>query len=361
MVGMNNLLKDKHGRYIKYLRISVTDRCNLRCIYCMPESGIKLIDRDEILSYSEIIRIAKIFINLGVEKIRITGGEPLIREDINNLITDLINISADISVAITTNGTLLDRYVKDFATAGLKKINVSLDTLNETKYANITRNNFFKPNRILENIEKALKLGINDIKINSVIVNPNDEENIFNLIRIALALQISVRFIEVMPTSSLVNETVSYIECGEINNNLNNYFLNNTEGNNKSFSEKIINILRSFGKVKKVNNLNELGPAIYFNVNDSVGKVGIISNDINYCQFCNRVRLTSDGKLKLCLYSDKSIDIKNFLRNSYTDLEIAEEIRKYIMNKPYNKFSSLSIKNNNQLILLPEFMNKIGG
>lgn len=351
---MKNSLIDNYGREIKYLRLSVTDRCNLRCIYCMPKEGIKLLGKDEILSFSEIVRIVRLFAELNIKKIRLTGGEPLIREDIDNLVESLIASTPDIDYGITTNGTLLDRHYKKFADFGLNKINISLDTLDAKKYSLLTRNNLYSPQIILGYIDKAIKYGLKDIRINSVISDFNDKEDIKNLVSLALDKKIRVRFIEAMSTNKLPND---YIECGRTNYQHGQDLLIDGH-NNDIFHHNITDVLNQFGTVSKVDHLNELGPASYYSIDGGKGLIGIISNGASYCNSCNRVRLTSEGRLKLCLYSEKSLNLKKLLRSGCSDLKISQIIKKYINNKPGNKFSNNNCKNK---ILLPEYMNKVGG
>jgi len=357
---MTDELIDIHGRKINYLRISITDRCNLRCFYCMPKDGIKLIDRNEILSYSEIIRTAKIFADLGIKKIRITGGEPLVRAGAGLFIRDLLKTATDIDLAITTNGTYLDKYIDDLASAGLGGINVSLDTLNENQYCKITRSNIFGPDDIINNIKKALELGIKDIKINSVLTGFDDEKDIYDLINLALNLNIDIKFIEMMPVNSLVRANVREIECGKTSN-LDNDCRSNFVMESIGINKKVLNVLKHFGDIEKASERKGFGPAIYYKVNNYRASIGVISNSAKHCESCNRIRLTSDGKLKLCLYSDPILDIKKLLRTGSTDSEISKNIKDSVKNKPLNRWSNLNPENINNKAAIPEFMNKIGG
>ena len=357
---MKDELTDSFGRKINYLRISITDRCNLRCFYCMPEHGIKLIDKSEILSYSEIMRIVKIFSNLGIKKIRITGGEPLIREGAADFIENLLKTAAGIDLAITTNGIYLDKYIENLASASLGGINISLDTLDREQYCKITRNSIFSPDDIINNIKKALKLGIKDIKINSVLSGLNDKKDIFDLISLALNLQIDVKFIELMQVSSIERINIAEIECGETNKYENDsgavYFKENF-----SINEKVLNVLKCFGNVENITESKGFGPAVYYRLSNSPANIGVVSNSGKHCESCNRVRLTSDGRLKPCLYSNSILDIKKLLRTGSSDSEIINEIKNIINGKPLNKWSSLTSQNNHNKAIIPEFMNRIGG
>jgi GTP 3',8-cyclase len=357
---MGYILQDKFGRLINYARISITDRCNLRCFYCMPASGIKLISRSEVLSYSEIIRMSKIFGSLGINKIRITGGEPLVRKEANKLICDLLKSGNNTDIAVTTNGTNLNKYIDSFSKAGLKKINISLDTLNADQYHKITRSNMFSPVQIVGYLKEALKSGIDDIKINSVLSGINDNKDIYDLIKLSLDLKISIKFIEMMQVENLFNKINSTTEYSNLEDH-ENPVKNVISGGRSSFSEKILSILGGFGKVIKDKGTKGFGPAVYFKVNNSKECIGIVSGDMHPCRNCNRIRVTSDGKLKNCLYWPSVLDLKKMLRNNYSDTEIGNEIANCIVKKPYNKFFGADGENNSKIAAIPDFMNKIGG
>ncbi len=357
---MREELTDGFGRKINYLRISITDRCNLRCFYCMPKSGIKLIDRNEILTYSEIERTAKIFTGLGIKKIRITGGEPLAREGAASFIENLQKTIAGTDLAITTNGTSLGRSIESLAAAGIGGINISLDTLNKDRYQKITSNNVFSPDDIINNIKKALKLGIKDIKINSVLTGFDDENDIYDLINLALNLQIDVKFIEMMSVDHLEGENITETECGKINKSENG-FESIPTGDGFGIDQKVLKILKLFGDVETVTETKGFGPAVYFRIKNSKANIGVISNDEKHCENCNRLRLTSEGKLKLCLYCGPVLDIKKLLRTGSTDDEISKEIKKSIKHKPLNKWLGPGTVSINNQAFVPEFMNKIGG
>lgn len=304
-------MKDNRNRNIDYIRISVTDRCNMRCIYCMPEEGIKHIDHKNILSFDEIIRICKSLVRLGITKVKITGGEPLVRKDIDLLISQIKKIDGIKSVTLTTNGLNLKEYLPKLIDAGLDSVNISLDTLDEEKYKKVTRNDGFK--NIMESLEEALKYKELSVKINCVPMNDTDKKEIINIARLAKNSRISVRFIEMMPIG--LGKNFSYYS-----------------------EDNIISILKEeFGHLELINAVIGNGPAHYYSVSDFVGKIGFISAiSHQFCDQCNRVRLTSDGFLKTCLQYENGIDLKSILRGNQADFDLDEAISQTIYNKPFS-------------------------
>lgn len=355
---MENILRDKFGRSINYARVSITDRCNLRCFYCMPAKGIKLIDQHGILSFSEIIRVSKIFASLGVNRIRVTGGEPLARKDADRLMEDLLELD-NMEIALTTNGTELEKYIEKFAKAGLGRLNVSLDSLDPDRYCKITRNNAADSVRIVNSLKKAVEFGIKDLKINSVLSGINDEKDIFDLLSLAFDLGISIKFIEIMHISNLDNKKKNNKD--DISKQSGKSFKNPSHRTEGSFTSKILNILEGFGKVANSKGAEGLGPAVYFKVNKLKSRVGIIAGNNYSCSDCNRLRLTSDGKLKLCLYRPPILDIKKMLRSNCDDDEIKNSIISSMVFKPFDKYSDVNCKSENRSIVIPDFMNRIGG
>lgn len=291
-------MKDSFGRRINYLRISVTDLCNLRCKYCMPEKGIYKTSHKDILSLEEIEEIAKVFVSLGIDKIRITGGEPLIRRGIINLIERIAKLDGLKDFAMTTNGILLKKYARDLKNSGLKRVNISLDTLNEIKYSKITRGG--KLSDVLDGIEEAKKVGLSPIKINTVLIGRFNDDEIENFVNLTKKEQIDVRFIELMP-------------IGEASNwNFENFI------SNKIVLDKVNELIR-------IENSDISSPATYFKIPDGKGKVGLINPiSCKFCDSCNRIRLTSHGKLKLCLHHNEEIDLKALIRDG-------QDIRKIII------------------------------
>ncbi|HCS20225.1 MAG TPA: GTP 3',8-cyclase MoaA [Bacteroidetes bacterium] len=273
---------DQHGRPHTYLRISLTDRCNLRCFYCMPEEGIELTERAHIMSLEEIISIAKTFVGLGVDTIRLTGGEPLLRKNFAFLLEELSKLG--VTLKLTTNGILLDKYFDLFEKVGLKKINVSLDTLDKAKAAFITKRDYF--DRIMLNVQTAIKRGF-EIKLNVVLIKGTNDMEILDFIRLTKEENIQVKFIEFMP------------------------FKGNQWDWSKGVSEEeILQIAgEHFEGVKALEN----GPhstSKNFRVAGHLGSFGIISTITNpFCSGCNRIRLTADGKMKNCLFANSETDL----------------------------------------------------
>ncbi|MCC9295636.1 GTP 3',8-cyclase MoaA [Clostridium sp. WLY-B-L2] len=282
-------MMDSYERNINYLRISVTDLCNLRCRYCMPEKGITKIQHDQILRLEEIYKLAKIFVSLGIKKIRITGGEPLIRKGIINLIENIGKLNKIKDFAMTTNGILLKKYAGNLKNAGLNRVNVSLDTLDQKKYYDVTRGGCLKD--VLEGIEEARKVGLAPIKLNTVLISGFNDSEIESFVNLTKYEKIDVRFIELMPIGRTKNWSLD-----------------------RFISNRIV--LEKVKELKKIERKDVSSPAEYYKLPDGRGRVGLISPvSHKFCRNCNRVRLTADGKLKDCLLSDYEIDLKSALRN----------------------------------------------
>lgn len=308
---------DKLNRKIDYLRISVIDRCNLRCVYCMPEEGIESIPHDEILTYDEILRICEIVSELGIRKIKITGGEPLVRKDIVNLIRDIKNIDKIEQVTLTTNGILLHEMLDDLYDAGIDAINISLDTLNKDNFKKITRRDGLE--KVLMSIDKAYDLGIR-VKINCLAIRDFNLREIVEIASFAKDREIDVRFIELMP-----------IGFGKKYTQIDN--------------DEILSILESrFGTFEIVTEKRGNGPAKYYRNQNMKGCIGFISAiSHEFCESCNRIRLTSSGFLKLCLHYNKGIDLKGPIRNGISDEDLKKLIHDTIWNKPIShKFGHAS-------------------
>ena len=287
---------DKLNRKIDYLRISVIDRCNLRCVYCMPEEGIESIPHDEILTYDEILRICEIVSELGIRKIKITGGEPLVRKDIVNLIRDIKNIDKIEQVTLTTNGILLHEMLDDLYDAGIDAINISLDTLNKDNFKKITRRDGLE--KVLMSIDKAYDLGIR-VKINCLAIRDFNLRELVEIASFAKDREIDVRFIELMP-----------IGFGKKYTQIDN--------------DEILSILESrFGTFEIVTEKRGNGPAKYYRNQNMKGCIGFISAiSHEFCESCNRISLTSSGFLKLCLHYNKGIDLKEPIRNGISDEDL---------------------------------------
>lgn len=303
-------LRDSFHRTIDYLRISITDRCNLRCIYCMPADGVRPIEHKEILTYEEIIRVVRVAAELGVRKVRITGGEPLSRKNVTFLISSIRGITGIEDMSLTTNGVLLEKYARELADAGLDRVNISLDSLRAERYREITRGG--EIGRVKAGIEAAEKAGLMPVKINMVPVRGLNDDEIEEFARITVDTPYHVRFIEFMPIGARdFWSEGKYISAEEI----------------RTAVEKI-------GPLFPVR-LRKTGPARYFRFDGAVGVIGFISAlTHHFCDSCNRLRITSDGKLRPCLFSETEIDLKPALRNRSSDSELERLLRLSIEVKP---------------------------
>lgn len=278
---------------ISYLRVSVTDRCNFRCRYCMPEGKKEFIPHPEILRYEEIAEIVWVFSQFGVKSIRLTGGEPLVRKGLESLIYQLKEIDGIREVSLTTNGFFLGEKAEVLKEAGLNRVNVSLDTLNPEKFSYITKADEGALYRVLKGIEKAKETGLNPVKLNTVLIKGFNDNEIEEFVRFSADFGIEVRFIELMPVGGQFFSRENFIPISYV----------------KEFLEE------KFGRLEPVKTV-KMGPAKSFRVGDTGAVVGFIpSVSQHFCSECNRVRLTSDGKLRLCLMSDREIDLKSVLRS----------------------------------------------
>jgi GTP 3',8-cyclase len=298
---MKSKLIDNYGRIAKKLRVSVTDRCNMRCGYCMPKNNTKWFDNTEVLSFEEIIRLSSIFANLGVEKIRITGGEPLVRPLIENLIKSIAKIPHIKSIGLTTNGLLLSDSVKKLKSSGLNSVNISLDSFKEDRFKMMTGINGL--DKVISSIQKAKDAGL-DVKINTVVVRGWNDDEVVEFANFARHTGITVRFIEFMPLdgtgiwrSDLVFSKKQMIEKLESN----------------------------IGKVFPVLEQEISAPAKLYSFSDRIGTVGFIpSVSEPFCNQCDRIRLTSDGRFLTCLFESPGYDIKSYLRRGASDEELSQ-------------------------------------
>ncbi len=289
---------DNLGRKINYLRISVTDRCNLRCKYCMPESGIDKTAHEDILRIEEIEDIVKASGKLGINKVRITGGEPLVRNGIVDLISRINNIPEIKDIAITTNGSLLEDLAVELKEAGLKRVNISIDTLNPEKYRDITRGGDL--NKVMRGIKKAKEIGLTPIKLNVVLIGGFNDDETHEFLNLTLEDDIDVRFIELMP-------------LGEASTWAKRNFIPNTM------------ILKKHTQLIPQFEVDKGSPAKYYKLPYGKGKIGLINPiSSHFCNSCNRIRVTSDGKIKPCLHSNGEIDIRELIKKNMTLEEIME-------------------------------------
>lgn len=329
-------MHDPYGRKIDYLRISVTDRCNLRCFYCMPSEGVQPLKHKDTLTYEEIIRIVRIAAPVGIRKVRITGGEPLARKNISFLIKSIKSISGIENLSLTTNGVLLETYADELAAAGLDRVNVSLDSFNPDRYSEITRGGCL--DAVLKGIERAEKAGLKPVRINMVPIRGFNDKEIEDFARITLEKPYhQVRFIEFMPIGAGdLWSKEKYIPVDEI----------------KSVIEKV-------GSLTPVK-IRRSGPARYFRFDNAPGVVGFINAVTHqFCGECNRLRLTSDGKLRPCLFSETEIDLKTPIRSGASDAEIKRLINLAIEVKPEGH--SIGCRDEAEFIKNLKPMSKIGG
>lgn len=308
-----NTLKDDYKRHINYLRISITDRCNLRCTYCMPPDGMNLLAHHDILSYEEIVRIAQIAVNEGISKIRITGGEPLVRKGMVTLVHNLSELDGIKDLSMTTNGILLSEYARPLVDAGLQRVNVSMDSLQPGLFKDITRGGDLS--LVWKGIEKAQDAGLSPIKINVVAIQGFNDSEIIDFARLTIANDYQVRFIEFMPVGN-----------------------GNGWHQEKYLSGlKIRTIIEEHHMLEPVlrNQEGMRGPAELYRLPGAQGMIGFINPiSSHFCTTCNRLRLTADGKLRPCLFADQEIDILQPLRSAGTDEELKLLLHEALSSKP---------------------------
>lgn len=304
---------DKYNRNINYLRVSITDRCNLRCIYCMPKEGISFIGHQDILSYEEIVRIVRIAVKAGIVKVRVTGGEPLVRRGVIDFLRTLKEVEGLHDISLTTNGILLETLAEGIYDAGIKRINISLDSLVNEKYRDITR--IGNLDMVLRGIEKAHETGFAPVKINVVAIKGFNDQEIVNFAKMTLDKPYQIRFIEFMPIGSpALDNNLGYLPGDVVKEKINNF-------------KPLEPVFRNPGEAD--------GPARIYKMEGAKGEIGLINSmSHEFCESCNRLRLTADGHLKVCLLSDRELDLKGPLRAGCSDSELEEIIRKAILDKP---------------------------
>jgi len=301
-------LLDTFGRFHNYLRISLTEKCNLRCVYCMPEKGVDLTPKQHLLTTPEITRLASIFISVGVDKIRLTGGEPTIRKDINDVVEQIGNLPGLKSLAITTNGIVLSRHLEHFKKNNLDTLNISLDTLRPERFVLFTRRQGY--NQVMKSIDYSLELGYKP-KINCVVMNGKNDDELLDFVRFTENREVNVRFIEYMP------------------------FDDNKWSANKlvPYRQIIKNIEAEFGPiVRKDDHFTEV--AKNFTIDGFKGSVSFITSMTDsFCSGCNRTRIMADGNYKVCLFGNTEVSLRDYLRQGATDQEMVEVISSAIKNK----------------------------
>ncbi|MFO8089132.1 MAG: GTP 3',8-cyclase MoaA [Desulfatiglandaceae bacterium] len=312
MDNQSRSLEDRYGRKLTYLRVSVTDRCNLRCMYCVPRNGIEKVHHADVLSYEELLRLCRIAVDLGINKIRVTGGEPLVRIDIDKFLLQLAAIPGLSEITLTTNGVFLGSYLETFKAAGIRRINISLDTLVRGKYEFITGHDCLLP--VLDSIDRAFNAGFDPVKINVVVMRGINDDEVEDLARLSMDRPFHIRFIEYMPMGGSSQDFPDlYIPSSDIAGL----------------------IEEALGPLEPVPSKKGDGPARRFKIKGAAGEVGFISAVSNhFCDSCNRLRLTATGCLRTCLLSDIETDLKSPMRQGVSDSELVELFKNGVLLKP---------------------------
>ena len=328
------MLTDRFGRVITYIRVSVTDRCNLRCLYCMPEEGMPWFGGPELLNYDEMVRILAVGARLGLRKVRITGGEPLVRPGLPELIARLRDLPGVSALAMTTNGVLLAQHAQELCDAGMQSLNISLDTLRRDRFLQMTRRDLF--DRVWEGIEKAAALPFRKIKLNAVLARGFNDDEILDFVRLTRERPFEIRFIEPMP-------------------------LGPADFWQRS---RVVPVPEVLERIRREEEIEELdvpqdtrGPARLYQLRGGRGVVGLISPvSREFCQLCNRIRLTADGKLRGCLMADGELDFRAALRGGADEAEIEGLFLQAMARKPERHFI-----NDEEFVTPGRSMSQIGG
>ncbi len=321
-------MTDRFGRKLTYLRVSLIDRCNLRCFYCMPQGLLNPFREDELLNMDETAEIVSLFAELGIEKVRLTGGEPLLKKGVPSLVRRIKSLPGIREVVMTTNGVLLKTFAEDLKNAGLDRINVSLDTLDRENFKRIT--GMDKLEEVLSGIEAAARAGIGPIKINTVLMKGYNDGEIMDLVRFAVERSFQIRFIEWMPTA------------GEIHSVRENRFLS------AEFARKLIEEKCSLIPDES----SPYAPARSFYIEGTGSSVGFISPLSNaFCAKCNRLRLKANGMMKTCLHGKEDLDIKTLLRQGVTRAEIKEKILSTVFDRPEEHFLNNAAVPHNDFVM----------
>jgi len=303
-------VKDGFGRSIEYLRISVTDRCNFRCVYCMPPRGLDWIPRDDVLTAIEIRAVVAQLAPLGLRRIRITGGEPTLRRDVCDVVARIHSVAGVEDIALSTNGVRLERMASDLRSAGISRVNISVDSLRRDRIAAIARRDLeLDPMRV---IHAAIDAGFDPVKINTVVVRGVNDDEVGTLARLTIELPVHVRFIELMPVGDMSDSEFEHVVP----------------------SDEVLDAVRAAlgGLVPDVGPAPGNGPARYYRAPGASGTVGVISPMTHtYCSSCNRVRLTADGRLRTCLFGDHEVDLRTPLR---AGLPLAALFARALADKP---------------------------
>ncbi|AFM39841.1 molybdenum cofactor biosynthesis protein A [Desulfosporosinus acidiphilus SJ4] len=302
-------MQDQFRRQINYLRISITDRCNLRCKYCMPSEGVAWMPHENILSYEEILRIMRISTQLGFHRFRITGGEPLVRKGILEFLGKGAQIPGVDDLMLTTNGLLLPEMAFGLKAAGVQRVNISLDTMNPERFAEITRGG--DVSKVIQGIFRSLEAGLNPVKVNVVVVRDFNTQELPGFLTLAKQYPIHIRFIELMPIGTSSERRSDFVSIQEM--------------------KELLGV-KQYIPTKEVPGG---GPAEYFRPDDYKGSIGFISAlSRHFCNTCNRIRLTPDGKLRPCLHNEREIDLLEGLRNGSSDQELLDIFAQAVWYKP---------------------------
>ena len=329
------MLIDGHGRIIDYVRLAVTDRCNLRCFYCMPEEGIDFVQRKELLSYEEIIRVVRLLSEEGVSKVRITGGEPFLRKDIMSLLRSISELPLIAKIAITTNGTLTEKHLDELVVLGIDSFNLSIDSIDAQRFQEITRRDSFET--VWSCYKVMLAKGL-ELKLNCVVMANRNIADLIPMVELGRKAKVSIRFIEEMP----FNGEGSHYQRLEWD-----------------YAKILSHLTEHFGEVEKLQD-PQGSTSINYRVPDFQGSFGIIpAYTRSFCGSCNRLRLTPDGTIKTCLYDDGVFNIKNIIRAGATDDELMLAIKEAIAHKAKDGFIAEQSRNGKGFV--SESMATIGG
>ncbi len=329
------MLRDNHGREVDYLRLAVTDRCNLRCFYCMPEEGIDFVEKSSLLSFEELLRLIKLLAKEGLRKVRITGGEPFLRKDIMQFLKALTQIEGIEKVAITTNGTITARYLDELEAMGINSFNLSIDSLNKERFFEITKRDLF--DTVWSCFEEMVRRNL-DVKLNCVVMKEQNTEDIIPLIELARNKKVAIRFIEEMPFNG-AGRTRTVLEWDYV---------------------KILEMVKNhFGRVEKLVDPKH-STALNYKVPGFIGTFGIIpAYTRSFCGTCNRLRLTPTGLIKTCLYDDGVFNLRDLMRASATDEQIVAAVKQAIGHRYKDGFEAEKARVKNPSI--SESMASIGG
>ena len=327
------ILYDNHGRPITYLRLAVTDRCNLRCFYCMPEEGINYLPKSKLLSYEEMLRLVSVLAEMGINKVRITGGEPFVRNSLIDFMTQLSDISGIEELSITTNGVLTGQYIQQMKAMGVRSVNLSLDTLDRKRFFEITRRDEFE--KVLETLHLLIAEGF-DVKINAVVMKGKNIEDIVSLVELTQENKVSVRFIEEMP----FNGSGSHYAKLEWD-----------------MARILQELYQHYPEMYKIVDAPH-STSFNYQIPSYRGDVGVIAAFTrSFCGSCNRIRVTAVGDLKTCLYDDGVLNLRDLMRDGASDVELKQELLKAFGNRAKDGFEAEKNRKN----IVTESMTTIGG